>query len=62
MLYAILTRTYLWLYWFVRFRDLAENAFGEVKRFGENELLDWLGYDVLGLHPIDYCYSQYDEF
>lgn len=61
MLYSLLTRTYLWLYWFVEYESFVEWECGSLKKVDGEDLLNWLS-DVLGIHDFDYGYHRYEEF
>lgn len=61
MLYAVLTRTYLWLYWFVEYHSFVENECGCNQEVDCEKLLYWLG-DFLNSNSWDYDYCEYDEF
>lgn len=61
MLYELLTRTYLWLYWFVEYNSFVEYECGLLQKVDGEDLCKWLG-DVLDIDPSDYYYCKYDEF
>ena len=62
MLYEVLTRTYLWLYWFVNYNSFLEYECGTLQKVDGEDLLNWLGDVVLDIHDFDYSYSRYEEF
>ena len=62
MLHAVLTRTYLWLYWFVNFNSFLEYECGTLHKADGEDLLNWLGCGVLDIHDFDYSYCKYEEF
>lgn len=62
MIYALLVRTYLWIYWFCEYQCLAEcelgNPFDADPFFELIKRLETL----LGINGMDYCYGQYECF
>lgn len=62
MLYAILTRTYLWLYWFVSYRSLEESEFGCGEIVDCEHLLGWMDDFLQPNFTFDYFCDQYDKF
>lgn len=61
MLYELLTRTWLWLYWFVEYRSFHEYECGLLQEVDCEDLLKWMS-DFLNIDSWDYDYSEYDEF
>ena len=61
MLHAILTRTWLWLYWMVEYLSFVENECGLCKTVDCEELCSWLE-DVLKINSLDYQYDYYENF
>lgn len=61
MLYALLTRTYNWLYWFVEYHSFVENECGSLQKVDGEDLCKWLG-NVLYIDSFDYYYCKYEEF
>lgn len=60
MLYAILTRTWHWLYWFVEYHSFVENEYGCCRKVDCEDLLDWLA-DILNISSFDYDYGRYEN-
>ena len=61
MLYELLTRTYLWLYWFVEYHSLEEDEYGCGDIVDGQELRFWLE-DVLSINSFDLDYCRYTKF
>lgn len=60
MLYAILTRTWLWLYWFVEYHSFEEDECGCGNKVDCEDLLDWLD-DFLKINAYNYGYWKYEN-
>lgn len=61
MIYAILVRTYLWLYWFCEYQCLSECELGNP--FDADPFYDLLKRfeNLLGIDGMDYCYDLYER-
>lgn len=61
MLYAILTRTWLWLYWFVEYHSLHEWEYGSpLKEVDCEMLIDHLA-SILKIESLEYDYWKYEN-
>lgn len=61
MLYEVLTRTYLWLYWFVEYHKFEEYTCGNLRKVDGEDSLDWLRGVVFGDSDYTYDYWLYDD-
>lgn len=60
MLYEVLTRTWLWLYWFVKYHSFVEYEYGHLQKVDCEELCSWLE-DILKIDSDDYDYWRYEN-